>query len=105
MPISWQLRRYLERQEFNTAPGPGEPSGLSANRSPSPFIGIVDDVLTVVNDVCALSIKRAWSASSRTVTSCGLAPDVRSVQRFLVNRSLARPITPLAAARIVCVER
>ena len=27
------------------------------------------------------------------------------VQRFLVKRSLARPMTPLAAARIVCVDR
>ncbi len=30
---------------------------------------------------------------------------VRSVQRFLVKRSRARPMTPLAAARIGCVER
>ena len=53
------------------------------------------------------TIKRAWSASSQTVTSCGLAPDVRSVQRFLVKRSLARPMTPLAAARtaIIAIER
>ena len=39
------------------------------------------------------------------VTSCGLAPEVRSVHRFLVKRSRARSITPLAAARIGCVER
>ena len=51
------------------------------------------------------TMQRAWSASSRTVTSCGFAPDARSVQRFLVKRSFARPMTPLAAARMVCVER
>jgi hypothetical protein len=51
------------------------------------------------------TMKRAWSASSRTETSCGFVAEVRSVQRFLVKRSLARPMTPLAAARIVCVER
>ena len=43
--------------------------------------------------------------TSRTETSCGYAAEVRSVQRFLVKRSLARPMTPLAAARIVCVDR
>src|ERR1700738_4479681 len=51
------------------------------------------------------TMKRAWSASSRTVTSCGLAPGGRFVPGVLGKRSLARPMTPLAAARIVCVER
>ena len=51
------------------------------------------------------TMQRAWSASSRMVTSCGLMPDVRSVHRFLVKRSRARSMTPLAAARMVCVER
>ena len=35
----------------------------------------------------------------------GRSADWRSVQRFLVKRSAARPITPLAAARIGWVER
>jgi hypothetical protein len=35
--------------------------------------------------------------------SCSAA--VRSVQIFLVKRSLARSMMPLAAARIGCVER
>src|SRR5260370_1145541 len=51
------------------------------------------------------TMQRAWSASSRTVTSLGFAPDARSVHKFLVKRSRARSITPLAAARIACVER
>jgi hypothetical protein len=40
------------------------------------------------------TMNRAWSASSRTLTSCGLVPEVRSVHRVFVNLSAAKPITP-----------
>ena len=46
-----------------------------------------------------------WSSSSSQVTSTGRWPAVRSDQRFLVNRSRARPITWLAASRIGSVLR
>ena len=51
--------------------------------------------------------KHSWPApsSSRTVTSSGFSEESRSVQRFLVKRSLDSSITALAAARIVSVER
>ena len=39
------------------------------------------------------------------VTNWGFSPEVRSVHRFLVKRSRAKSITPLAAARMVRVER
>ena len=37
------------------------------------------------------TMHRAWSGSSRTVNSCGLAPEVRSVQTFL-GKALLRQI-------------
>ena len=48
---------------------------------------------------------RAWSASSRTVTSRGGSAEARADHRFFVYLSSARLITAFAAARIGCVER